>query len=163
MKIIEYRGYYGGFIEGATISDVYVEFPEFFDSLHLLIARLDSSQSHNDLSQWLAYVKENFENYVILTNTVWVDQKSVGNLFRDGKTFVHFDEIYLLNNSPVKDLSVCEHFTSDSSDFSKKVPSAFLEEFKRAGAIRYLSDGCGLNFFCESRTLAEKIFSVLVH
>jgi len=42
-----------------------------------------------------------------------------------------------------------KHFTTDGYNFSEEVPTEFLEMFHAFNAVRFLADGCGLNFACD--------------
>jgi hypothetical protein len=57
--------------------------------------------------------------------------------------FPNFSEIYFLNEVPV--LVPNKRFTSDGCFFDSDIPESFFESMSIMGAVRYLSDGCGLN------------------
>lgn len=70
-------------------------------------------------------------------------------------SFDGFDEIYLLEEKPRE--GIADHFTTDVVKFNENIPEKFLLNFKKINAKRYLSDGLGLNFVCESLEMIEKI------
>lgn len=151
-------GYYCGLVD-AKISDVYDHLPGFFHSFDLLVTRLDSSVSLKDIRKWVEYIAHSGWQYQILGDAVWISSNYVDRVFHEQKTFFGFDEVYLLRGVP-KNTPPGEHFTSDGYDFSKEVPARFIECMTHVGAVRYLSDGCGLNFACESQELADKLASL---
>lgn len=147
--------HYFGFVD-LNINEVYKFCPEFFDSYGLLVTCLDSDPK---LSMWghalSSEIEDNWD-IKVCGQSVWIAAKNVKNAFEDGRVFSHFDEIYFLK-SELEIVPVDEIFTTDRCEFGVNVPKRFLKAFHEIKAHRYLSDGCGLNFGCESIALAERI------
>jgi len=91
----------------------------------------------------------------ILSGKLFVPESKLSYVFNDGNTFNGFDEIYLFREKPKEVLQT--HFTSDRAVFGTQVPEEFLKYFKKSGSVRYLSDGIGLNYACESTSIMERI------
>lgn len=142
-----------------TISDVGCHCPEFFMGYNLLITTLDSGDIDSS-SLWLKeglyakYEIELFEHYAI------IPEKHFKDVFADGKIFYHFDTIYFVDYIKEMNVTISMPFTSDGIFFSKEVPSEFWEHFLGLKAVRFLSDGCGLNFACESKKLVNRLAHV---
>ncbi len=88
---------------------------------------------------------------------IWVSSDLIGVMMRDPEIFSSFDEIYLTSAFDKTSAMGTGHFTTDGFNFGKNVSNAFIAGFRQLGAVRYLSDGCGLNFVCENQELANQI------
>ena len=152
--------YYFGFLD-LTIREVYVHYPEFFEAHDLFITCLDSDPRVSRLHKWIKELHIRKWNYRIVGEKVWLSGEHTRELFEEGKTFSHFDEVYLLEGMPPKGSASLRIFTSDSYTFSKELPQAFLESFCALGARRYLSDGRGLNFACKSKSVAGRLRAIV--
>lgn len=159
MSFQERGGYFYGFVD-LTINEVFKYYPEFFKSLDILITCLDSSPHLPDLTKWMNYLKQTGWHYKMVGDKMWIPSVHVSDVFKQGKTFYHFDEAYLVRGIPGQETLPTRHYTTDGYDFSEEIPSDFIETFLRLGAVRYLSDGSGLNFVCESLEVAEKLEEV---
>jgi hypothetical protein len=131
-----------------SIADIVRYMPNFFKGLAMLITVIDSGPASS-------LNLENFRGRGLelkpYGTAVLVQEPDVEVLLKDGWPFDGFDEVFLLKppvNFHVSDFS--EHFTTDARDFSQDVPVQFLDMFQALNAVRYLSDGCGLNFACEA-------------
>jgi len=149
MEAKQYCLYHGNI--DATISSVAEYCPEFFDGLSILITGLDSSNAPALLTKWKNYIFSRGWEGVQLINEkyVYIPEQFVRLLFEERKTFFNFDEIFLLDIPPER----CDKeklYTSERYNFSKELPDAFLEFFRRIKARRFLSDGIGLNYACLS-------------
>ena len=152
----EYNGYLFGFVD-LTINEVFKYYPSFFQPFNILITCLDSSPRLPDLTKWMQYLKRTGWRYQIIGDKVWIHSANLFDIFEQGKTFYHFDEVYLVQGIPQIDAMPYRHYTTDGRDFSENVPQEFIEMFLKLGATRYLSDGCGLNFVCESLEITKKL------
>ena len=153
----------GGFFIGFTdirISDVATVFPQFFDGMHLLITCLDSSRRVSGLTKWMDMMKEKKIVFQPLGDAVWIPSDSTANLLRAGKTFYHFDEVYLFNadsQPPVPEEIGGGVFCTDCHNFEENIPEEFISRFLDIKATRFLADGCGMNFACESNEILERL------
>lgn len=155
------EGYSVGFID-RTISEVYRRCPSFFHGLSVFITRLDSSSDLRSLTKWCAYLEAQQWRPRWINNAVWIPWEGVATLFRDGRTFFGFDSIWLLLHKPTAVvLPKANAFTSDGYNFSKEAPEELFVGLKALGATRYLADGCGLNFACESSDVAAQLLDAL--
>lgn len=143
-----------------TISHVAKHCKEYFDGQNMLITSLDSCHSPAELVLWLEYLMRNKYNYNIIGQYVWISKEHVWDIINDNQTFYHFDEVYLYDHIPITSPLIDTSFTSDGYLFSKKVPDMFIQQYRNSGASRYLSDGCGLNFACQSETLIKCIAEI---
>ncbi|MCI0563743.1 MAG: hypothetical protein MN733_35160 [Nitrososphaera sp.] len=145
---------YAGFVD-LTISEAYIYYPECLTSHGLLVTCLDSTDAVATLDKWLESLSLAKISHEVINRAVYIPQASVSALFAHGKTFYGFDEIYLVQSPPT---SIPEgRFTTDGFDFGEEIPKEFWEIFDALGAVRYFADGCGLNFVCESRDIAERL------
>lgn len=156
MKHKNTNGFYSGFTD-SSISHVHENLPEYFEDLFLLISCLDSGKDFVTSSKFLSILTSNSLECEILSNCLLISPCNTEQLFRIGKIFTHFDEIYLFKKKPTDILRIEQSFTTDGYNFGSNVPNEFIDIFKKVGAVRYLSDGCGLNFACESVELVRKL------
>ena len=136
------------------LPNVYELFPEFFQGFSMLITCLDSSPGID----WSGGIDlENHKKWgtELINKMLYVTEPKFKDIFEDRNTFNGFDEIFLFREKPF--LTPNKYFTTDVANFGNQVPEEFLSYFKTSGAIRYLSDGLGLNFVCESKIILEKI------
>ena len=152
-------GFYFG-SANLNISMVGDKYPEFFNSCSTLITCLDSSEAPAKHPKWVDRLSSMGINYKLLGDFVWIPQNQISELFRDGRTFYHFDELYLFRDFPEKLEPLDVWQAVDDNFFKDNVPIEFMNQFLRVGAIRYLSDGCALNFVCESEELASRMLEV---
>lgn len=143
-----------------TISHVAKCCKDYFEGQYMLITTLDSCHSPAELKLWLEYLKQNKYKYDILGQYVLISKEHVWNIVNDGRTFFHFDEVYLYDHIPIHLPPINISFTSDGYLFSEKVPDVFIEQYRNSRASRYLSDGCELNFACRSETLIRCIAEI---
>ena len=140
-------------IADLTIAEVGPLIPDFFALPFAVIGMLDSSNV-TDYEDWIT---QRTPKARCLGNVIVVPGgNDILTLIRDEDIFYNFDELYLCPTIP-KAPSISRHFTSDRANFGREVPSEFLALFHDLGAIRYLADGCGLNFACESQELVGKL------
>lgn len=156
MKHQALNGLFVGFAD-LTISEVARGCPDFFDGMSLLITCLDSTPKVATLSRWMDRLRSGGYRFETTESGVWISSVDVSRLIAEGSTFSHFDEVYLLKDRPCLAGIRSGTFTTDGCNFGEEVPASFAVEFASIGATRYLSDGCGLNFACESETFLSEI------
>ena len=160
MSVQEQEGFYFGFVD-LTISDIYEHYPAFFQSYDLLITCLDSSSKVIEQKKWLEYLEVAGFAYRFAGSHVWIPSAQIEKLFKEGKTFFGFDEAYLLHGYPKGKKLPRRRYTTDGSNFIDKISVQFIQHMKQLEAIRFLADGCGLNFACESHSVAKKIQTIV--
>ena len=154
--IREHEGIYYGFVD-SSITEVYRCFSQFLQSRDILITCLDSTPQVAKLEKWRAHLIHAQINHQVIGDAVYISSQHVEALFKLGKTFYGFDELYLLRQRPaLKDLPG-RRYTSDGFNFSEQLPPDFVAAFIRLRAEGYLSDGCGLNFASQSLDLARHL------
>ncbi|MBI1850725.1 MAG: hypothetical protein HYR85_10315 [Planctomycetes bacterium] len=156
MSFDEHDGRFCGFVD-ASIREVYESCPEFFESLDLLVTCLAHSTNVARLAKWMTYVQERRFRHRPIGASVWIARAHVAEIFADEQTFRGFDEIYLLNGFPHAADVPADRFTTDAVRFAGTVPSTFQKGLVRLKAARFLADGTGLNFVCESEELATLV------
>lgn len=141
-----------GSARGLSIGHVVDDIPEFFSGLAILFTSVDSD------SNAAAHIYMNEKGVRAYENAALVEENYVEEFLKDGWFYDGFEAIYLCRSinlpkeSPVSD----RRFTSDGCDFGIEVPEEFPEIFGALKAVRYLSDGCFLNYVCEPQ-FAEQI------
>jgi len=140
-----------------SISNLYKDSPEFFDNLLLLITCLDSDISLSNKEMLLDLFDKINCKYKIINKSIHVDSENANLVLGNNKILTHFDEIYLLDEDIMKEQIITGAYTTDGYDFGKEVPVEFINLFTSIGAKRYVSDGCGLNFVCESEAIASNL------
>jgi hypothetical protein len=153
-----FSGHYFGHLEG-SISSLAEKVPEFFSNFSILITCLDSTLDIQTLTKWIDYVKKKECNFEMIGRSMWVPPSFVPEIFQDNRTFFGFDELYLLKHFPKKEIIIENTFTTDGYDFSSTIPSDFFHYFQDLEAVRYLSDGLGINFGCESIEIVNSLLS----
>jgi len=158
MKYRQTRGYFAGFVD-LRIADIAEPCPEFFEGFALLITCLDSSPDVVTLSRWVTYLKSKEWRPLPIGRAVFIPAENTGGLLEDRQTFFGFDEVYLLKEELPRELPhpTDRAYTTDGFDFGESVPDAFWRYFANVGAVRYVSDGVGLNFACESRGCVQRL------
>lgn len=154
MKYQEYQGRYFGFAD-LTITEVGKLCPEFFSDMALLVTCVDSTHAVSSLDRWFMALKEQDYVFEVIGRAVWISRENAGGVVRDGKTFFGFDEMYLIQAKVYERDLKGSVFTTDGFNFGEELPPDFVNQFRCLPAVRYLSDGCGLNFACESVALVE--------
>lgn len=149
MKYQQKGVFFFGFAD-LTISEMRRDYPAFFDGMSLLITCLDSTTPVAKLAKWMHMLDE--RNYAAepFDDGIWIPEEQAIRLLTEGLTFYGFDEVYLFKTKPILKGMRKGVFTTDGYNFAEDVPSAFVDAFLAMGATRYLSDGCGTNFVCES-------------
>lgn len=144
-----------------SIKNLYKNFPEFFSDLSLLITCLDSDTKLSDKKEILELFNNINCKFKIVSKSIFIDFSNVDKLLNNSKGIIsHFDEIYLFDKSLVNEIVINGSFTTDGFNFEERVPSEFIDLFIKIGAKRYVSDGCGLNFVCESEIVASKLIKI---
>ena len=157
VKVSKIGDTYFGYSPNLTIYDIGCSIKEYYFGLSMLITCLDSCERVADKQRWLNGLRDRSWDVRIFGDAVWIASVHVPVILCDRSTFSHFDEIYLLSDEPkIKQFSA-SHYTTDGSTFGDAVPHTFVKRFFDFGALRYLSDGCGLNFACESMVLVDRI------
>lgn len=147
---------YFGF-SALTISDVSKYCPEFFSGMSMLITCLDSTSPVSRLHKWIAMLSQSRYSFEEQNNGVVIFQEDVARILDDGRTFIHFDEVYLFAGTVPRESKFNRVFTTDGVNFSEEIPDEFIQHFGYLGATRYLSDGCGLNFVCDSNNFVQAL------
>jgi hypothetical protein len=155
MKYNIIDNYYFGFTD-LTISEIGRYCPCFINNMSMLITCLDSTSSVINLSRWVQILEKRKFVFERFDDSLWFPVGETLRIFKEGFTFNGFDEVYFFKDKPLAE-SVTSVFSSAVFDFSENVPNDFVEGFRAIGATRYLSDGCGLNFVCESEQLLSSI------
>ena len=157
MKYIKTNEYYCGFSEILKISDVYNLYPDFFKGVSVLITSLDSNREPGKTSFLISYFEKKGWKFRVLNNSILVHETNVAELLKEPRLFIHFDEVYLLEDYSLEDFNFNKFFTPilDSDFFNEEVSEDFLKICRKIKAKRFLSDGCGLNFACESLEIVK--------
>jgi hypothetical protein len=130
-----------------SIFDIVEHLPEYFADLGMLITCMDSSTDVLDIAS--ASNHEMWKGFEPHGHAIWLPPSTVAWQLENGWNCDGFEEVYLLSR-PASTLSISdEKFTSEAADFAESVPAEFLERFRTTKAVRFLSDGCGLNYACE--------------
>ena len=143
--------------EDLTIAEIGSNCPEFFYGMSMLITCLDSTKTVTKLSKWMQMLHNRKYAAECFDDGIWLPADETMRIFEEGLTFHGFDEIYLFKGRPLLLGSPISVFTTDGYNFSENVPPDFINGFLERGATRYLSDGCGLNYACESEQLVQLI------
>lgn len=156
MDYMNRSGIYFGFAD-ISISELAEHYFTFFDSFSLLVTCLDSQPDVASLDKWISHLKNINLEFSVLPDGVWLPAASVPSLLLDRFTFRGFDEAYLLRKEPRFPLGDKQVFTTDRCKLDKSIPERLLGSFHNLEAIRYVSDGSGMNFMCESLAVVEHI------
>ena len=147
---------YFGFVD-LTITEVHADYPRFFEGFDMLITCLDSSPQIIELTKWMDYLQRTRWNYRVIGRAVWIDSANVAAVFKQSKTFYGFDEIFLMRGVPRAASLPRYHYTPGGQTFAKRIPSSLTRAIASLKAHRYLADGCGLNYVCESQGVAREL------
>ncbi len=142
----------------SDISELLRSFPEFADAMDCLITCVDSSMK---VRESLAFY---LKDYPALTHGPFVVLEAATILALQDRLFPGFGEIYYFRRGDWKssDPGLWEKtFTSERVHFSESVPQELRDIMKFSHAVRYSSDGCGLNIAAESTTLLRAACSAL--
>lgn len=86
-------------------------------------------------------------------------------LTRDSKViFFGFDELYAVEKNAWKQIDpivFSTSFTSERARFETGIPNAFVNAFKAARAVEYMSDGVGMNIATASIAEMKRIIAAL--
>ena len=156
MKYRKIGGAYFGFID-ISISRFAEHFQEYFGSFSMLITCIDSTPQVSSLKKWMNYIKSKKWDFKVIGNSIWIPSRYVLEVLSEGQTFYGFDELFLLKRLPTEGIDDERVYTTDSYNFGRHVPNEFVKKFNRLGATRYLADGCGMNFACESIEIVKRI------
>lgn len=140
-------------IADLAIGELAALVPQFFSLQWAVVTLLDSTPASKGIGQ---SVLEEFPSICLLENSLLVSKDDILTLTRNDRLFTHFDELYLCKTKP-QPTFIGKYFTTDRADFGKYLPDEFVTIFHSLGAVRYASDGCGLNFACESSDVVEAI------
>ena len=138
----------------ADISTLLERAPWFADDLDCMITCVDSSRDvakvlEGVLNERRARVHGRF---MVLAGSDLVTSHS--------HVLVGFDEVYLFPRDVWRrtEPSIWQRtFTSEQCQFQRGVPSELLRIMKASGALRYASDGCGLNVAAESSNVLQNL------
>lgn len=139
-------------IADLTIAELAAQRPEVFSASWIVLTMLDSSPVSGFQN---AILKSSPETRVV-GDALVVRGHDILALIQREDIFQHFDEMYLCGAVPAS-ADIHTHFTSERANFAKHVPQEFLTLFQSLRAVRYFSDGCGLNFVCENLDLVSAI------
>lgn len=157
---MKYRSREGLYVGIADLAELAEHAPSFFHIPWALVTMLDSSPVVKRSAETPpgSLILERSKTARILGNGILVSHEDILSLVQDETLFPHFDEIYLCEHMPTH-VRIEEYFTSTGprTNFGKSFPNEFLKTFRELGAVRYLSDGCGLNFVCENEEIVAAI------
>jgi len=156
MEYREISNHYFGFVD-LSLSLMSARFPEFFEHLSMLVTCLDSNPQLSSQEGWLRYLRLRGVEFQLLGRAVWIDSNNVLRLLGNDNPFDGFDEIYLMERLPKQSAVPEKIYTSERCNFGGHIPTDFLGSFLEMGAVRYISDGCGMNFACESMEIVKKL------
>lgn len=152
-----------GFIN-SSIPRFYERMPDFFSGHGMLITCLDSNPCPVELGGWQKNLAASGIKHAPIGKSVWIASEDVRAVFRQGKTFFGFDEIYLMRSLPENSLPKLPGriFTPDGVQFANSVPKQLVETMLALSSDRYLSDGTGigLNFVCESSQTRDAALAI---
>jgi hypothetical protein len=157
--IRHYCGSYFGFCE-SSIGFVWQNFPQFFEGFGVTVTCIDSTEKVSSSPTIKNRIAQGWNLSGVGADALWVPANELPKFLEDEGMLCGFDECYLSRNKP-GDVSVEEgHSTTDGFNFATRVPDNFLRKFESLKAVRYLSDGLGLNFVTESLEVAEKLMEL---
>jgi hypothetical protein len=130
-----------------SIFDIVEHLPEFFADLGMLMTCIDSSR--DVLSVASASKHQMWKGFEPHGKAVWLPPSAVAWQIENGWSCDGFEEIYLLPRPTSTILLTDEKFTSEGDNLAEAISTEFLKRFRTIQAVRFLSDGCGLNFACE--------------
>lgn len=139
---------YRGSFKNISIYDVVEKYPDFFSGLAILLTSVDSDCAVvNHI-----YLKE--PDISPYDSAVLIREEYVEDYLANGWPHDGFEEVYACKSSTLPQISPVKNqrFTSDGCDFESYLPSDFMQIFSSLGAMRYLSDGCHLNYVCNLDT-----------
>jgi len=140
MNIIKDGKFYRACCEKGDISDIYSKFTKIFEKRGILIVTLDSN---NVLFSICSLLNEKDIACKMVGSYCYIFPASVPQLFREGKTFCHFDEIYLMDKIPSLDEIPRDYFpplTDDMLFDQKNIPN-WGKTMQKLGASYFFSDG----------------------
>jgi len=101
-----------------------------------------------------------YGNFIVLPGELLISKRYV--------LLTGFDEVFYFNGSARPstlspfDVFLWEaHFTSDRFQFHDELPPLLRKIFETSHAVRYSSDGCGLNVICETPMVLEEVCQAL--
>lgn len=142
----------------SDIPELLRSFPEFADGMDCLVTCVDSSMN---VRESLAF---DLKGYRTLTHGPFVVLEATTILALQDRLFPGFDEIYYFQTGDWQssDPGLWERtFTSEQAQFSEDVPQELRDIMKLSHAVRYSSDGYGLNIAAESTTLLRAACSAV--
>ena len=150
---------YSAFID-SDINSLLDAVPDFANGLDCLITFLDSDTPKADAvrREIEPFEFETVGSGVVVSGAALLDVRSD---FLTG-----FDEIYYFRKGSWRatDPKLFErHFTTERTQFKSGLPDVFTEIFRMSGAVRYTSDGAGLNLVCEDPNLMSAVKQALAH
>ncbi|MBK7545467.1 MAG: hypothetical protein IPI56_06970 [Elusimicrobia bacterium] len=89
---------------------------------------------------------------------LWIPGENLMAMNKETNTIVPFSAAYLFSTPIKKDANPSYNLTSESKLFSENVPEKLTEIYNN-GALGYVSDGCGLNYYFKENRLFS--FSML--
>jgi hypothetical protein len=156
MKYRKIGKHYFGWAD-MGISYLHKYFPDFFAGFSMLVTCLDSNPRPAELVKWLEMVRSKGWGGKVIGSSVLIPAEHVKDVFENRQTFNAFDEVYLVRSPILARVEITAHFTTDGPTFVDQIPEDFLAVFHNLGACRYVSDGIGMNFACESLEIVKEI------
>jgi len=153
MKYNVKNGYYFGFLN-TSIKEVFDKSPWFFNNMDSVVTCLDSNLVQNFSKE----VVSNKFQAIKFGNNFLIKDEDLSYYMNDKSLFCGFDEVFIFNKKSKYIDFKASVYTTDGYNFLKEIPDDFSDLFFKIGSTRYLSDGCGLNFVCESYKVLCKFF-----
>lgn len=148
-----------------TVWDVLDACPWYVtDGSGILITLYDGSPE--DVPLLLPAFTERGIEAVVVDDTLFIDDPLTGlAVILERDLLEEFSELYVVHQAPVACPGI-EHGTSERTRFnelSEAERSAFIRQMRALHAFRYLSDGVGLNYVCESEDVERRLLQTLTN
>ncbi len=155
------KNVYCGHCNNLRISYIGEHLPDYISKYSILITCLDSTVDFKSGAwKWKKYLEDSHITHQLSKSWVYVEMESVPKLLKDGMTFSHFDEVFLLPGKIDSEIEITEHYTSEKIIFSSQASERLMDKMERIGARIFLADGCGLNFVCLEKADADVLFKL---
>jgi hypothetical protein len=140
------------------IAGLLARFPEFAEGMDCRVTCVDSSMDVRDdvRDQIQGLAHDDFGRFIVLAGRDLLGCAPA--------LFSGFDEVYFFTDDKWRladPFRWSEQFTSDRANFGVSVPEYLRSLLEWSGAVRYLSDGCGLNIACETKEILAAVDSAL--
>lgn len=149
-----------GTVPGRTISHLQRFVPSFFAGHYLVVTVLDSSQ---DVRSFIFRNGGGKGIDLQFFGRAAVISPADQDAFFEGNYLHAFDEMYLVPERAVVrvDIKWVEQFTTDHVVFGDELPGFVPYAMGLLNATRFVSDGLGLNYVCESAAIEAEVLAGL--